>query len=35
MTAPLGGGQPFHLGRFAGPPRLLLASEVLDAPMAR
>ncbi|MBV5246631.1 hypothetical protein KUF57_24145 [Mycolicibacterium sp. PAM1] len=33
MTAPPGGSQPFHLGRLAGPPPLLVASEVLDAPM--
>lgn len=33
MTVPLGGGQPFDLGRFAGPPPLIVASEVFDAPM--
>jgi hypothetical protein len=34
MTAPSGDGQRFDLGRFAGPPPLLVASEVLDVPMA-
>src|SRR6476619_2205973 len=33
MTAPQGGGQAFDLGRFAGPPPLIVASEVLDAPV--
>jgi cytochrome P450 len=27
MTAPLGGGQPFHLGRFAGPPPLTVGAR--------
>ena len=34
MAAPLGGGQPFDLGRFGGPPPLVIASEVLGVPMA-
>ena len=34
MTAPSGDGQQFDLGRFAGPPTILVASEVLDVPMA-
>jgi hypothetical protein len=34
MTAPSGGGHPFDLSRYAGPPSLLTASEVLDVPMA-
>ena len=34
MTASSGGGQPFDLGRYAGPPPLVTASEVLDVPMA-
>jgi hypothetical protein len=33
MTAPSGAGQPYNLGRFAGPPPLIVASEVLEAPM--
>lgn len=33
MTALLGGGQPFNLGPFAGPPPLIVASEVLDTSM--
>jgi hypothetical protein len=34
MTAPSGGGQPFDLGRYAAPPPLVIATEVLDVPMA-
>jgi hypothetical protein len=34
MTASSGGGRPFDLGRYSGPPPLVTASEVLDVPMA-
>jgi hypothetical protein len=33
MTALSGGGLPFDLGRLAGPPPLVTASEVLDMSM--
>ncbi|MDO3635756.1 hypothetical protein [Mycolicibacterium arseniciresistens] len=33
MPAPLNGGAPFNLGRFAGPPPVVVASEILDSPM--
>jgi hypothetical protein len=34
MTASSGGGQPFDLGRYTAPPPLVIASEVLEVPMA-
>ena len=33
MTASGTGGRSLDLGRYAGPPPLVIASEVLDVPM--